>query len=173
MAFKSVWCCLIIGILLSVSQVECRRRRLLTRIIDAIADSNKHIKYRYEVQNSVYDFPQGLGRNVTLDNDFTTDCHTFIESKLCSGALAVCMSNGTIMCTANPSNSRPCPAADCVIFKDKQCNSPSCEKTFPCLVRLRKLVKDPNTNKKVDDPAPHEKGLCVTLVAKPARIRKS
>ncbi|KAF2887769.1 hypothetical protein ILUMI_18403 [Ignelater luminosus] len=175
MALKSViivWC-LIIGVLLAVSQVECRRKRLLTIIVDSITkSSHEHVKYRYELQNSIYDFPHGYGKNLTVNGDYITDCHPFVESKLCNGTNGVCMNNGTILCVANPSNSRPCVGANCVVFKDKQCHSPSCEKTFSCLVRLRKLVRD-STNKKVFDPLPHQKGLCVTLVAKPVRIRKS
>lgn len=171
MALNSVtiiWCCLIIGILLAISQVECK-----SRIRHSFSSHSKHGKYQYEVQNSVYDFPHGLNQNVTLDSDYITDCDSFIEAKMCVGATPICMSNGTIMCVASSDLSTPCPIADCVIFRDKQCKSTTCEKTFPCLVRLRKLVRDPITNNKVFDPPPYFKGLCVTLVAKPVRIHKS
>ncbi|KAF2887770.1 hypothetical protein ILUMI_18404 [Ignelater luminosus] len=159
-----IWCCLIIGILLLILQVECKRRSK-----HKSADSSRKVpKYQYEVHNLVNDFPHGLNQDVILDSDYITDCHLFVEN-LCSGATPICMSNGTIICVASPSSSTPCPAADCVIVKDKQCNAKWCEHTFPCLIRIRKLVTD-STNKRTIDPLPPEKGLCVTLVANPVHI---
>ncbi|KAF2893089.1 hypothetical protein ILUMI_13086 [Ignelater luminosus] len=162
------WCCLIIGMLLAISSVECK-----TKIKHNFSSwFSKKTKYQYEVQNSVYDFPHGMGMNVTLDYDYVTDCNLYIETKLCDGAIPICMNNGTIMCVAN-SESIPCPAADCVTVRKKQCNpkSTQCEKTYPCLVRLRKLLRDV-TNRKVIDPPPFLKGLCVTLVAVPKVVPK-